>query len=216
MAALGNQSYSLTIRDIFFDAVSDIPYFATFTKRKSKLFQIQQEDLPYLGVYIMDEQMTPDGDLNAGEVRFIHTLRLGFSAMILNNDPVEAEVKMDQAFQAIMLRLWPDQYIMNRLDTLPYGHPELEHNNPDNVRVEGISRGARRHIWGNSNFTNETPYAEMQYDVSCVFRTSWPPVITDDLLHIHVETVPLRHDGTVPPADEVERIISEYDLEAGP
>ncbi len=215
MPVLGNQSYSLVIRDIFFDAVAEIPFFSTFTKRKSKLFQIQPQDLPYFGVYIMDEQMTPDGDINAGEVRFYHTLRLAFSVMIQNNDPVEAEVKLDQAFQAIMMRLWPDQFIMKMLDTMAYGHPD-HFNNPDNVRVEGIARGARRHVWGNSTFSNELPWAEMQYDVSCVFRTNWPPVITDDLLHIHVETVPLRHDGTVPPADEVERIISEYDLEAGP
>jgi hypothetical protein len=209
------QSYSLTIRDIFFAAVSDIPYFATFIKRKCKQFQVQPENLPYLGVYILDEQMTPDGDINAGEVRFYHTLRIAFSVMIQNNDPVVTEVKLDEAFQAIMGRLWPDQYIMNMLDTMSYGHPPA-FQNPDNVRVEGIARGARRHVWGNSTFTNELPWAEMQYDVSCVFRTNWPPVITDDLLHVHVETVPLRHDGTIPAADEVERIISEYDLEAGP
>jgi hypothetical protein len=209
------QSYALTIRDIFFTAVSDIPYFATFIKRKAKQFQVQPENLPYLGVYILDEQMTPDGDLNVGEVRFYHTLRLAFSVMIQNNDPVVTEVKLDEAFQAIMARLWPDQYIMNMLDTMAYGHPDAMQN-PDNVRVEGIARGARRHVWGNTTFTNETPWAEMQYDVSCVFRTNWPPVITDDLLHIHVETVPLRHDGTVPPADEVERIISEYDFTPEP
>lgn len=209
------QSYALTIRDIFFDAVSDIPYFATFTKRKCKQFQVQPQNLPYLGVYILDEQMSPDGDINAGEVRFYHTLRLAFSVMIQNNDPVQSEVTMDESFQAIMGRLWPDQYIMNMLDTMAYGHPELMQN-PDNVRVEGIARGARRHVWGNSTFSNELPWAEMQYDVSCVFRTNWPPVITDDLLHIHVETVPMRHDGTVPSADEVQRVISEYDFTSEP
>jgi hypothetical protein len=201
------QSYSLVIRDIFFDAVSGVPFFANFTKRKSKMLQVQPQDLPYLGVYILDEQMTPDGDINAGEIRFTHTLRIGFSVIILNNDPVASEVKLDQAFWAIMQRLWPDQYIMNLLDTMAYGHPALM-SNPDNVRVEGISRGVRRHVWGDTKLSNELPLAEMQYDVSCVYRTNWPPVITDNLNIIQVESEFGDPPGTV------QHVVSVYDFTA--
>ena len=205
------QSYSLVIRDIFYNAVADVPFFASFTKRRCKQFQIQPQDLPYLGVYIVGEEMVPEGDLNAGEIRFYHTLKVGFSVLIQNNDPDEAELILDQSFWAIMHRLWPDQYIMNMLDTMGYGHPEVLPN-PDNVRVEGIARGTRRHVWGDTKLSNELPVAEMQYDVSCVYRTNWPPVIIDQLLRIHVETVPLRQDNTIPANDEVEHIISEYEF----
>jgi hypothetical protein len=205
------QSYSLVIRDIFFDAVSQIPIFANFTKRKCKQFSVQANQIPFLGVYIIDEQMAPDGDINAGHIRFISNLRIGFSAVIKNNDPVVSEAKLDEMFWAIMNKLWPDQYIMNMLDTMAYGHPGYL-NNPDNVRVEGISRGMRRHNWGNSQLNNEIPLAELQYDVTAVYRMGFPPIITDDLESIGVQVVPMRHDGTVPPAEEVERVIAEYDL----
>jgi Bacterial Ig-like domain (group 3) len=199
------QSYSLVIRDIFFDAVSDIPFFASFTKRRCKMLQIQPQDLPFLGVYICDERMDPDGDLNAGEVRFYHKLKIGFSVIIQNNDPVESELKLDQSFWAIMQRLWPDQYIMNLLDTMAYGHPALM-NNLDNVRVEGVSGGMRRHLWGANQLNNELPMAEMQYEVVCDYRSNWPPVITDELHIIHVES----QFGDPPSA--VQPVTSVYDF----
>src|SRR5215467_10944382 len=201
------QSYSLVIRDVFFDAVADVPYFANFTKRRSKQLQVQPENIPYLGVYIVDEQMTPDGDANAGEITFIHSLRIGFSVIEQNNDPAVTEQKLDEAFWAIMGRLWPDQYIMNMLDTRVY--PSGIYASPDNTRVEGVTRGVRRHMWGNSSLTNEMPIAELQYDVSVQYRTNWPPVITDTLDTVYTEFVPKRQgiiSEKIPPAQEVERI----------
>jgi hypothetical protein len=208
MGITDTQSYSLVIRDIFFDAVQGVPFFVNFTKRRCKQLQVQPQDLPYLGVYIVDELMVPDGDLNAGEVRFHHTLRIGFSVVIQNNDPIESELKLDQSFWAIMQRIWPDQYIMNRLDTMAYGHPTQTMPNPDNVRVEGIARGTRRHVWGSNQLNNEMPIAEMQYDVSCIYRTNWPPVITDNLNIIQVESQPETGD----PPNMVQSITSVYDF----
>lgn len=208
------QSYSLVIRDIFYDAVLRLPFFATgWTKAKCKQYPIQASQVPFFGCYIIDETMTPDGDINAGDIRFMHGLRIGFQVIIQNNDPVASETKLDQAFWQIMIGLWTDQYIMNRLDTY---NPHLGAGNPDNVMVEGIQRGTRRHVWGNSSANNEMPIAELQYEATAVYRSQWSPTIVDDLLRIHVETVPLATDGTIPPADEVQRIISEHILEAAP
>ena len=210
------QSYSLVIRDMFFDAVLRQPFFQSgWTKRKCKQLSVQPQQIPYLGIYLIDETMTPDGDLNAGEIRFVHTLRLGFSVIIKNNDPVASERKLDEAFWSIMTGLWTDPYIMNWLDS---HNPHTGYGNPDNVLVEGIQRGTRKHIWGTTSLDNELPIAELQYDVSAVYRTYWPPVIVDDLERINVQTVPLAHDGTIPPEDEVQRVFSEYDLtaEGGP
>jgi len=208
------QSYSLVIRDIFFEAVKRMPFFEGFTARKSKFFQIQPEHIPYLGIYIIGEEMVPDGDANAGNIGFIHTLRLGFSVVIQNNDPEFSELKLDEAFWTIMNGLWTDQYICNMLDTQSYGHPGID--NPDNVRFEGIPRASRRHLYGNNSSTNETPFCELQYDVSVTYRTDFVPVIIDDLEHIHIDVVPMAKDGTVPPADKVERVDVEYDLTAEP
>jgi hypothetical protein len=205
------QSYSLVIRDIFFEAVKKMPFFANFKASKSKYYQVQPETIPYLGIYIIGEEMVPDGDANAGNIGFVHTLRLGFSVVIQNNNPELSEQKMDEAFWAIMNGLWTDQYVCNMLDTQAYGHPEGIPN-PDNVRFEGIPRASRRHLYGDNKLTNESPYCELQFDVSVLYRTDFAPVITDELRQIHIDMVPMNKAGTVPPADEVERVEAQWDL----
>jgi hypothetical protein len=185
MGITETQSFSLVIRDVFFDALARDPFFAGYTRRKTKMQAVQPQLLPYLGVYIINEVMLPDGDGNAGNVRFKHTTRIGFSVMIANNDQVAAELGIDAAYWRIMNRLWPDQYILNLLDT---HNPHTGTGNPDNTRLESIERGERRHVFGTPALNNETPIAEMQYDVSILFRTTWTPIITDDLGEIDINT----------------------------
>jgi hypothetical protein len=129
--------------------------------------------------------MLPDGDLNAGNYNFIHTAPIGFSVMVANNDQNAAELQIDQAFWRIMNVLWTDQYILNVLDTY---NPHLGFGNPDNTRIEGIARGVRRHVFGTAQFNNETPLAELQYDVTVQYRSEWVPVIPDDFTTYHMRT----------------------------
>jgi len=208
------QSYSLVLRDLFFDAVMKMPFFTGFTGRKSKMLQVQPLDLPYFGIYIIGEDMVPDGDLNAGNIGFIHTLKLGLSVIIQNNNPDQSELKLDQAFWAIMNGLWTDPYLTNMLDTRGYG--QQANYNPDNVRFEGIPRAARRHVWGDIKQTNEWPYCELQYEVAVVYRTDFSPLTPDDLDRIYVETIPLGPTGEISSADEVQRISTVYGLNVGP
>jgi hypothetical protein len=185
MGVTDTQSYSHVIRDVLFDALAGDPFFAGYTCRKNKMLVVRHELLPYLGVYIVDETMTPDGDGNAGEVRFVHNTRIGFSAMVANNDQDACEQTLDSAFWRIMNRLWPDEYIMNLLDTM---NPNTGLENPDNTRIESIERGVRRYVWGNSSLNNQTPVGEMQYDITCRHRTYWSPGPFDDLLTIDMKT----------------------------
>ncbi|MCP3471419.1 hypothetical protein NLM33_18755 [Bradyrhizobium sp. CCGUVB1N3] len=185
MGVTDTQSYSHVIRNVFFDAVSADPFFASYTCRKNKMLVARPEYLPYLGVYVLEETMLPDGDGNAGEVRFIHALRIGFSVLMANNDQDALEAQLDAACWRIMNRLWLDEYIMNLLDTM---NPNTGKQNPDNTRIESIERGVRRYVWGNSAFNNETPVGEVQYDITCRHRTYWSPVIPDDLLTIEMQT----------------------------
>ncbi|WP_063685539.1 hypothetical protein [Bradyrhizobium stylosanthis] len=185
MGVTDTQSYSHVIRNVFFDAVSADPFFASYTCRKNKMLVARPEYLPYLSVYVIDETMLPDGDGNAGEVRFIHALRIGFSVLAANNDQDALEAQLDAAYWRIMNRLWPDEYIMNLLDTM---NPNTGQQNPDNTRVESIERGVRRYVWGNAAFNNETPVGEVQYDITCRHRTYWSPIIPDDLLTIDLKT----------------------------
>jgi hypothetical protein len=205
MTITDTQSYSLVIRDAFFAATVQLPFFQGFIARRSKQLPVATYQLPFLGVFIVSEDMTPDGDSNAGEIRFIHKLQIGWQVMIENNDPVASEQILDQAFWAIMNGLWRDPKLMNFLAS----------DMPDNTRVESIERGTRRHVWGSAGLNNETPYGELEYVATAKYRASYGAIPTDDLLDINIQTVPLADDGTVPDASEVQRIISDYEFQPG-
>jgi len=179
------QSWSFIIRDAFLDRLMRTPFFAGFTPRKNKSLQIMTHQIPVLGVYFISEDMSPDGDLNAGEIRFVHMLKLGFSAIITNNDSVECEAKLDQCFWTIMNTLWRDPYLTNMLDTRAYPGAV---GTPDNTRIEGVARGSRRHVFGTIGAQNETPIGEMQYEATVKYEADYAPVIVDNLLQIGVRT----------------------------
>lgn len=178
------QTYSWIIRNIFFDALVRDLFFAGFTKRKTKMLAVQKQHLPYLGVYIVDDQMAPDGDANAGEPRLNHTLRIGYSVMVENNDPDVAEQQLDAALKRIQAVLC-NAHLMNVWDTFDI---ELGFGTPDNTRIESITRATRRHSFGTGGLNNETAWAELQYEQTCFYRENFPPVITDDLMEIDVTT----------------------------
>jgi hypothetical protein len=203
-------SYSIVIRDMLLEKLKVAPFFQGFTFRKSRQFPVQSNQFPSLGVYIIGEDMESDGDANAGDIEFINHLKLGFSVVIVNNDPEACEEKIDQAYWAICNTLWRDQYLMNMIDTRSYPGAI---GNPDNTRIEGIERGTRRHVFGNAGQTNETPIGELRYEATLRYRTDFTPIITDDLLLIHEETVPLNNDGTISPADEVQRVTTVYEFD---
>jgi hypothetical protein len=203
-------SYSLVIRDMLLAKLVAAPFFAGFTVRKSRQLPAQSNQLPFLGVYLVSEDHDPDGDYNHGDIDLIHTLKLGFSVAVVNNDPEACEEKLDQAYWAIMNTLWRDPYLMNMIDTRAYPGAI---GNPDNTRIEGISKGSRRHVFGTTGTTNETPIGELRYEASVKYRADYTPIITDDLLLIHTETVPLDEDGTIPPADEVQRVYADHEFE---
>jgi hypothetical protein len=153
-------------------------HFSGWTSRKSKVFKIQSQNLPFVGVYIVGEKLTPDGDANVGDIRFYHTLRIGISAIVAVNDPDAAEDALDGAYWAIMNGLLTDDTLTNFLTTT------LD----DNVRIESFPEAMRKHLWGTDDLNNETPYGEMQLELSCTYRSNFYPPVTDDLRVIDIRT----------------------------
>jgi hypothetical protein len=134
--------------------------------------------LPYLGVYWANENQVPNGDANCTDIRFNHTLQLGFSIIVINNDEDAAEQQIDAGYWVVMNRLWRDPGLMNvYISSLP-----------DSVEIESLMRGVVKRNYGFAGANNETPIAELQYDVSIFYRSEWFPDITDTLNEIYVTT----------------------------
>jgi hypothetical protein len=196
------QTQTLDIRDAMYNIVTADPFFAGYTFRKTKMLPVQTDLIPYLGVYIADEIMVPDGDANAGCIRFNHTSRIGFSVVQANNNPVTLEQSIDAACLKIMGLLWTNIKLMN----------VLHNNNPDGVGIEGIVRGSRKHVFGSTGLNNETPFAELQYEVSCFTRSEWYPDITDMLNEIDV-TTGVKAGDTQDEMDQRQQVTVKYMLD---
>jgi hypothetical protein len=202
-------SYGLVIRDMLIAKLVTAPFFAGFTVRKSRQLPTQTNQLPTLGVYLVKEDMTPDGDLNHGDIDMVHNLTIGFSVVIINNDPEATQEKLNQAYWVIMNWLWRDPYLMNMIDTRAYPGGV---SNPDNVRIEGLANGSWR-FFDHPPLNNETPMSELRYEQTLRYRADYTPIILDDFLLMHEETALRASDGTIPPADEVQRVSTVIEFE---
>jgi hypothetical protein len=175
-------SPSYIIRDGILDRLKQVPTFqsvALFSRNQMK-GPIQKQDIPYIGCYLIEETMSPDGDANHTEPRFVHDVKLGFSIIVQNNDNDAAQQNLDTAFWTI-LRLLENPKWAN----FPASG---DWNNGEDIRIEAVTRGRRRFNFGPRHVQQETPVAELEMDLTIRHRTDFPPLITDhlDLLHITV------------------------------
>lgn len=181
-------SYSFMLRDAVLARIKALNDFAGFTFASTASLAIQPQSIPYCGVYFLSEMMTPDGDADAGEVRFRTVTKIGISVIIQNNDPASADMKLDQIYQSVMTRLFSDDRLYNDA----------------NVKVQGFTAGSRLHVFGALNKDNEFPIAELRLEVSCDLGTIvYEPFVPDDLEIIHVTT------NESPPVE------AQYDLDQG-
>src|SRR4051794_26085809 len=124
------------------ERIKGMPFFAPFAKfSTNKSEQIQPENVPFFGLYFINKDLSPDGDIDAGEPRFRSSALYGFSIIVQNNDAVAAENKLDEAWVLLMDRLLTD--------------PTL-YNNPDAL-IQGYARGTRTHQFGSIGADNSIP-----------------------------------------------------------
>jgi hypothetical protein len=191
-------SYPLLIRDGIMDRIKLMPFFAAppFKFTTNKALQIQPSTLPLCGVYFIQETSTPEGDSNAAEPRFRTNVRFGFSVIIINNDPESAEYVLDLAAQALAGGLFSDSTLYNNTA----------------FKIQGYQLGARTHIFGNTALDNETPIAELRWELVCDLGViNYPPLVLDVLDLIHVKTA-FPIDGTSQEQADVQQVTVEYDL----
>lgn len=177
------QSYSWILLNAVFDRLAQSSFFSGFVcKRISSALQIEADiHIPSLGVFLGEEILEPDGDLNAGDIRFINRVTIGIQILVKNNDPTAMLAKLDQASWFVLNQLLRDNTLMNRFKTtMPDG---------DYFRLEGLPRiRFRPDVWGLAGSQNETPFGERLFWLTYQFRTEWYPTDFDDLERITVTT----------------------------
>ena len=187
-------SYAMIVRDAMLARVKAMPFFATFRFSTNKSLPIQPEQVPFFGIYFINEDLTPDGDANAGEPSFRSSALYGVSIIVQNNDAEAAENKLDEAWVLLLDKLFRD--------------PTLYLNK--NALIQAYVRGNRTHQYGAVGADNAIPIAECRFTLTCDLGTvDFPPLVPDVLETVHVETRYPNYD--VDPA-EVQQVIAEYDL----
>jgi hypothetical protein len=187
------QTPALIVRDAIYDRVKAMPFFATFSFSKNKMMRVQTGDLPYCGIYLINELLLPEGDPNAGDIRLRDSARYGFSVIVVDNEGEDGEATLDQALKAITNGLLCDT-------TLTGFNRQL---------MQGITRIESTNVYGSVALDNETPVLEKQIDMTVDLGTAiFKPTIVDDFNTFHVDARPIQN----PDAPVVEM---EWNMQTG-
>lgn len=178
-------SFGEAIRNRMLSVAIGLPFFASFMPRVTKSLPIDPADLPILACYLGEEISTPDGDLNAGGLAFITTLRLGWSIMVKESDNEEADRRIEKGYVALRHGIFGNPSLTSMLDTTDY---ETGEQTTYNARFEGFPRQRAVTAGGAFLQDNVTPVAEKQYDLTLQFRTFYTPGPFHDLEEIDVIT----------------------------
>jgi hypothetical protein len=171
--------------------LQSLQFFQGWTFSRSSQFQAQPQDIPHIGVYFIEERLTPDGDADVGEPRFRSTAQIGFSVYIADNDPDATLKTLDDVYQVITRGI-----LMS---------PKIYLDASGNKCLQGYASGRRVHVFGAMTKDNNLPIAELQYTLSIDLGTiTYEPVIPDMLEVVHVETHP---------SPDSDLILSEYDFD---
>lgn len=189
------QSYPYQVRDAMLDRIKAMPEFTGFTFRSINAFQVQPENVPFCAVYFLEEKGVPDGDPNAGEVRFWTSVRYGISVIIQNNNSDQADLKLDRFCQTLTEKLFTDRTLYDGDFT-------------GDAKIRSFTSLTRIHVFGNLIKDQETPTAELRLELTCdLGAITYEPQIVDDF-----ETV---RETTIPPGGDINSpaIISVYEVD---
>jgi hypothetical protein len=173
------QSYAWVLLDWIFTRLATDPFFANFvTKRISSALPVENwNQVPFLGVFLSDEPLSPEGDINASTIKFTHNVQVGLQIILRNNDSVKLLQDIDSTSWYIMRTLLRDDTLTNMFDSA------------SGATFEGLARGRiSKPRYGLTGSRNETPVAERVIDFTFRFVTLWEPYGFDDLQRITVTT----------------------------
>jgi hypothetical protein len=195
-------SYAVLVRDALSSRVRAMGAFANFKFSSNTRLQIQPENIPFLGVYLIEEIGLPIEQGNVGQVVFRTSARYGFSVIVQNNDAVAAETALDTAQLAIST-LFQDPTLYNWDGT----------SGP--AKVQAFTRAVASHHFGLIGAENEIPIAELRYELTAdLGEITYDPVITDNFELLHIETsFPLG--GTDEEIAVVQQVKATWNIQQG-
>jgi hypothetical protein len=158
------------------ERLKQFPFFSKFTFRMAQSYQVQPNDLPYFGIYMLPENQAADGAYNVGEPRLRSETTIGLSVILRNVQADELETALDTAFDVIMIGLLQDPSFI--------GFPPA-----GEYWIEGVTKVRRQYVFGNIGSNNETPIGELRVEFTFVTKYDYPPNVVDDLDLIVLETV---------------------------
>jgi hypothetical protein len=178
-AIFDTQSYAWVLLDWIFNRLANDPFFVNFTVTRiaSALPVELWNQVPFLGVFLNDEPLTPDGAINETAIAFRHSVQIGFQIILRNNDSVKLLQDIDAVSWFILRTLLRDNALTNMADT------------GSGVAFEGVSRGRiSRPRYGMSGSSNTTPVAERVVDLTFQFVNDWGPYGFPDFERMTVTT----------------------------
>jgi hypothetical protein len=199
---LDTQSYAWVLLDWVFNRLSNDPFFVNFTvARISSALPVEVwNQVPFLGVFLTDEPLTPDSAINQTTVRFAHSVQIGFQIILRNNDSDKLLKDLDAVSWFILRTLLRDSDLTNMFD------------NASGAAFEGFTSGrVSKPRYGLSGSKNETPVAERVVSLTFRFVTIWAPYGFDDLDQIVVTTA-FPIGGTAQEQAAVEQVTLVYDF----
>ena len=136
------------------------------TYRLTPMLQVQQGDLPLLGVYLLRERHTPWGSANHAEPKFEVELTLGVSGGV--------HVETDKQDQISALEAWMGEALTILLSNSKF------------VRLAGGIPTIDRQ--GQYAKVGEVTLYEIRLEMTLIYQDYYPPIVTDDFDVLSVQT----------------------------
>ena len=164
------------IRDAAFTRVVTAMPTAFKSTRKIPFPTLTPDMLPALGVYLLREQMSPDGDDNHAMPRYMVDAVIGFMLIDLANDPAVLEGAIDDRLDLIENTLLCDHTFLDLRDT-----------ETDKPIIESVPQISRTYQFPRDA---ESYYIEARLQMTFRFRCKFEQVLGPDLHEVDVE---VRH-----------------------
>jgi len=180
-------SYSFLLLNAIYNRLASSSLFAGFAvKRITRALPLEASyQLPAIGVFVGNETAVSDGEFNATNIRFNHTVPIGIQIVVKDNDSVAMQQTLDQAKWFVINQLFRDNTLTN------FYKPSLTGPSPSkNFHVEGIPRlRIPSPEWGRDS-KSETPMGMQLIEATYQYGTSFNPTNFDDLKEIAVTAFP--------------------------